>query len=300
MDVRILNSGNQPITRDDYNEPITFSFDPSYQVVEPRVTASTPDNIGLSFNTREQHVVEAESVLLNPGDFVESRFILINAERDVPLKFDVEGRIAGVRDIRLLTAAETPGASSSVETVSALLAILGLIIVFTLANWLSQFLGEAIKQAYSGLKAQLLPRDTQDNGHQDVSIQNQDPLIDENFDLADTLPNEHRQLAQKHEDMQHQQIHHSLEWWQSEWGKFAEWAKEAKPEAWRRMALRLKFAEPTSLLGNQLTVSFLYSIHRDKLLHTEEYNALLDAIKIYSGDELSVEIALAPKGKAPE
>jgi hypothetical protein len=121
LQINITNSGNQPITESDYSRPVSFSFPPSYDVADVTVTASDPPNIGLVITQTSGYQAEAAPVLLNPDDAVTVRFIVIGASSDSILRdFEIDGRIAGIREIDIVSSSEQPasGLSTAVEAIA--------------------------------------------------------------------------------------------------------------------------------------------------------------------------------------
>ena len=124
---RIRNSGNQPITEDDYSRPLSFSFAPDSTIADVSVTASEPPNIAMVVTATSQYEAEASPTLLNPADTVGVRFIIIGASGDSILEhLTVNGRIAGVREIELLPSSELPLPTSLIVVAAIAGAVLSL------------------------------------------------------------------------------------------------------------------------------------------------------------------------------
>jgi hypothetical protein len=104
MRVRINNSGNQPISEKDYYRAISFSFGGS-EVVDYSIINSIPANIGAELKKVDTSKVEMSPVLLNQGDTIIVRFIIVSqANTSIADDFLVEGRIEGIREIeRIIT-----------------------------------------------------------------------------------------------------------------------------------------------------------------------------------------------------
>lgn len=65
--IEITNTGDIPITKDDFHEPITFSFDEKSTVKGFRKIRSTPENLMVKGNPSESSL-SISPLLLNPGD----------------------------------------------------------------------------------------------------------------------------------------------------------------------------------------------------------------------------------------
>ncbi len=103
---RIENRGTQTIREEDYVQPIQFVFPSQAEIVDAMVLESSPPNIGMTV-TMERNVVTLSPVLLNEGDRVIVRFIVINMPTIYSAQpIMIHGRIAGVKDIRFVTAIE--------------------------------------------------------------------------------------------------------------------------------------------------------------------------------------------------
>lgn len=100
LQVHIRNSGNQPITEDDYSRPLSFSFAAGSTLADVDVTGSEPSNIGMVVTVTSECEAEMSPTLLNPGDTVDVRFILVGASSESVLQdFAVDARIAGIRGV---------------------------------------------------------------------------------------------------------------------------------------------------------------------------------------------------------
>jgi hypothetical protein len=95
--VKVLNSGNQPITEDDFSRPLTFSFSPN-QVAEASVIGSTPESLPITLAQSAPHEIQMNPALLNPGDSASIRFIVLGNSSGF-YEPKVAGRIVGVKQI---------------------------------------------------------------------------------------------------------------------------------------------------------------------------------------------------------
>ena len=107
LQIQIKNSGNQPITESDYSRPLTFSFPQQYKLADAAVTASEPSNIGMIIAKTSEYAAQASSTLLNPGESVSARFIIIGADGESIFNgFSFDGRIVGIKEIRRVSSDE--------------------------------------------------------------------------------------------------------------------------------------------------------------------------------------------------
>jgi hypothetical protein len=95
LEVRFVNSGNQPITAADYEQPVALTFDDKARVLIFEVTATTPKTLKASLTTDGTRVLMTP-LLLNGGDSVNLR-LLIAGFKNAP---SIDGRIIGVSRIR--------------------------------------------------------------------------------------------------------------------------------------------------------------------------------------------------------
>jgi hypothetical protein len=100
--LRFRNVGNEPIRESDYSEPIRILLSPNAEVGEVTVQETKPEGIGLNPVVRANNRIEIARVLLNPGDQAVLKVLALN--NDGTLK--VEARIAGIRNLEILSALE--------------------------------------------------------------------------------------------------------------------------------------------------------------------------------------------------
>jgi hypothetical protein len=106
VQVRVDNSGNEVIREEDYARPVRFSFPPQAEIVEAAILESSPPNIGMTVQT-DQNTATLSPVLLNEEDRVIIRFLLVNMPTNGDAQpFEVDARIAGVKDISVVGAIE--------------------------------------------------------------------------------------------------------------------------------------------------------------------------------------------------
>jgi len=104
--VKVENSGNQAIREEDYARPIKFVFPPQSEIVEAEILESSPPSIGMTVQ-KEQNIVIFSPVLLNEKDQAIARFLVSNMpSNDSAQLFSVDARIAGVKEIKVVSAIE--------------------------------------------------------------------------------------------------------------------------------------------------------------------------------------------------
>jgi hypothetical protein len=107
LQIRIKNAGNQPIATADYSRPLSFTFSPDYKLADATVTSSNPPNLGMTISKISEQKALVSTTLLNPDDSVSVRFILVGDNSETLLnKFSIDGRISGIREIKLMSSVE--------------------------------------------------------------------------------------------------------------------------------------------------------------------------------------------------
>jgi hypothetical protein len=97
VEVKIINSGNIPIQKTDYEHPISLSFGKTAQILSAEVKEKIPRNIDATIGIKEGKII-LEPTLLNGGDSVILKMLVTMFEKVI-----VDGRIAGVKEIREFT-----------------------------------------------------------------------------------------------------------------------------------------------------------------------------------------------------
>lgn len=105
LTVKVKNIGNQSIRPEDYVEPILFSFPEQSEIIESSVITSIPENIDLKA-TVVKNTATLSTSLLNAGDEVIVRFVVINVPRNNNDYPKVKARIADVRKLEVVTVSE--------------------------------------------------------------------------------------------------------------------------------------------------------------------------------------------------
>ncbi len=100
--INILNKGNEPIKRDDFVEPLTFSFGENTKILNAEISESIPTKIKLNLKIIE-NILEVHPVLLNAKD--EFTIKLLIAQFDGLI--EPGGSICGVKTIREIVKTNT-------------------------------------------------------------------------------------------------------------------------------------------------------------------------------------------------
>jgi len=109
----IRNSGNVPIKKDDYEQPITVGFVPGAQhprfpvrIVAFEPAGKDPESLRPSVTLSQEGTMIFEPMLLNPGDSVTLRVLLDQCfDRE---RVDVNARIVGVGRVTIETLPRFP------------------------------------------------------------------------------------------------------------------------------------------------------------------------------------------------
>jgi hypothetical protein len=134
LQIKIKNTGNQPIVASDYSRPLLFSFEPQDQIISVSVVNSQPSNIDLTINKSAANQATVTPTLLNPGDIVTVRFIVAEYAND-PIEdhFHFDGRIVGIQEIDFVSIPNQQQSESRtsllLQWIAVLIGLIGLLIV---------------------------------------------------------------------------------------------------------------------------------------------------------------------------
>lgn len=92
--VRFVNSGNKPISSDDYETLVRVELLEEREILLAEVVESSSDDLDVKATIRSHNAV-IKPVLLNPGDWFTLKLLLSE-----PADAQIRGRIEGVRQIR--------------------------------------------------------------------------------------------------------------------------------------------------------------------------------------------------------
>jgi hypothetical protein len=94
--IRVYNSGNVPILKSDYDEPIRFTFEETVQIYAAEVAETKPSGIPVTLS-KNANVVTLNPFLMNREDSI---LVKIWATSDNKIQgVDITGRISGVKDL---------------------------------------------------------------------------------------------------------------------------------------------------------------------------------------------------------
>ena len=100
--LKIENTGNEPIRRADYSEPISVSLSPEAEIGEVEIQETLPDGIPLAPIIESSNKVELAKTLLNPGDQAILKILALNNDGTLI----VDARIVGISEIVIQPALE--------------------------------------------------------------------------------------------------------------------------------------------------------------------------------------------------
>jgi hypothetical protein len=95
--VRIVNSGNVPITSADYEIPVSFCFHEDTKVLTAEISETNPENLRASLVIENTKII-LTPILLNSGDSITIKMLVSQFDGQI----SVDGRIIGVKRIQNL------------------------------------------------------------------------------------------------------------------------------------------------------------------------------------------------------
>lgn len=95
--IRLINTGNVPITSADYERPVEFSFGEDARILSSEVTATKPENLDVEAEEIDNFYVLLP-LLLNPKDSITIKFLV--SDYSGPIR--IESRIIGVKGLEPL------------------------------------------------------------------------------------------------------------------------------------------------------------------------------------------------------
>lgn len=95
--IRFTNSGNVPVSSDDYERPISIQVDDNARILSAGVTKTVPKSINPTIKF-DKTCVTIAPVLLNKGDSITIKLLVANFEGNI----SVIGRVVGIDDIKEL------------------------------------------------------------------------------------------------------------------------------------------------------------------------------------------------------
>ena len=107
--IRISNTGRQPIRSDDIEVPICINLE-SIEIISSKILLSNPSALAITTVNSAQSVLLSKS-LLNPGDEFTVEIVSIPVKSSGPVVSGVSGRIVGVKEINFKATLEKGPAS---------------------------------------------------------------------------------------------------------------------------------------------------------------------------------------------
>jgi hypothetical protein len=95
LQLKFINTGNKPVTSEDYEHPLRVHIDTDSRILSAEVVESSQADMDAKISTLDQEAT-LQPLLLNPGDWVSCQILLDRP----PKRWKVKGRIVGVREIR--------------------------------------------------------------------------------------------------------------------------------------------------------------------------------------------------------
>src|SRR5271157_1070525 len=95
LEVKLMNSGNQPITSSDFEAPVALEFGEKSRILTGEVTDTATEGLTASISVEQSHI-SLNPLLLNGGDSITIRVLVANYEKPPT----VGGRVVGVSRIR--------------------------------------------------------------------------------------------------------------------------------------------------------------------------------------------------------
>jgi len=92
--VRITNSGNQPITAEEFERPVTLIFEEGAAVLHAEISEPSPKGLVVATSSQGREL-QIERCLLNPGDTFLCRALV----RDSKGRYEPAARVVGMKDI---------------------------------------------------------------------------------------------------------------------------------------------------------------------------------------------------------
>lgn len=124
LQLKFINTGNKPVTSEDYEHPLRVHIDPDSRILSAEVVESSQADMDAKISTLDQEAT-LQPLLLNPGDWVSCQILLDRP----PKRWIVKGRIVGVREIRPYKTSrrEASPLAKTALTILAIAAFLGII-----------------------------------------------------------------------------------------------------------------------------------------------------------------------------
>lgn len=104
--IKFVNSGNIPITKSDFERPITLRLKGESNVLSAQTIKSSPNNLNVRLSIEGQDIT-VDPALMNGGDFFTAKVLIGQYAIG---SYEVDARIVGVKSINRLAARRQPHA----------------------------------------------------------------------------------------------------------------------------------------------------------------------------------------------
>jgi len=94
--IRFISLGNDPITRQDYERPITIELGKDAQIIKTEIIQVHPEDLEIEFINQTDNSVTIRPILLNSGDYFAIKFMINCFDETINIK----GRIIGISEFR--------------------------------------------------------------------------------------------------------------------------------------------------------------------------------------------------------
>lgn len=124
--LKLINSGNFPITATDFEGPIKIQFDKDNEVLSAEVTEKNPLNLDPKLKAIRDGLA-LDPLLLNSGDYIIIKALLTSYSGEI----QINGRIAGVKDIQKI---KEPSFPIYMAFGGLVISLTGLLFIFVLGQ----------------------------------------------------------------------------------------------------------------------------------------------------------------------
>lgn len=94
IQVRILNNGNEHVSKEDFIKPITFEFNSQVKIMDMKADDKNPEDMQVTFHIEADNIVEVTPNLTNPGEWFVTKFLVAEYE-----SFRLSTRIMGIKSL---------------------------------------------------------------------------------------------------------------------------------------------------------------------------------------------------------
>lgn len=96
ISIKFINSGNESISVDDFDKPISIRYDSTVNVLTHEILEKNPKNLD-AITIGKEEVIEVEPLLLNIKDEFTVNILASNFDGDI----DISARIRGVKELEI-------------------------------------------------------------------------------------------------------------------------------------------------------------------------------------------------------